>query len=57
MIFHYEYKKLCDFTYNILADSSAINRFLTYWLAREWKSDHEEDSAQIWTLQWLELSR
>lgn len=54
-MFQYEYKKLGSFTYNILADSNDIERFLTFWLMREWKADHEEDSAQVWTLQWLEL--
>ena len=55
MEFHYKYKKLGDFTYNILTDLNDINRFLTYWLTKEWQADCEEDSAQAWTFEWLAL--
>lgn len=55
MTFRFEYKKLGDFTYNILADVGDIKRFLNHWLTREWRADYEEDSQQFWTTEWLKL--
>jgi hypothetical protein len=55
LMFQFEYRKLGDFTYNILADSSDIKPFLMHWLTWEWSIDHQESPEQIWTVEWLEL--
>lgn len=46
MMFHYEYKKLCDFTYNILADSGDI--------AKELQARAEEREESMLRGVWIE---
>ena len=54
-MFEFEYRKLGDFTYNILAHKDDIYPFLLQWMWQEWQSDHEEFPDQIWTVEWLKL--
>lgn len=50
----FEYKKLGDFTYNIIISSDKIKSMLLKWINAEWKIDHEQHPDQPWTLQWMD---
>lgn len=54
-MFEFEYRKLGDFTYNILAHQEDYYPFLLQWVGQEWRSDHEEFPDQPWTVEWLDL--
>ena len=52
--YEWEYRKLGDFTYNILPEFQ-IKPLLLEYLKREWKIDHTEFPDQHWTVEWLDL--
>lgn len=54
-MFEYEYRKLGNFTYNVLTNPSDIKLFLNEWLLKEWANDHEEFPDQTWTVEWLDM--
>ena len=54
-MFEFEYRKLGDFTYNILSHKEDIYPFLLQWIGQEWQTDHEEAPDQVWTIEWLKL--
>ena len=54
-MFEFVYRKLGDFTYNILAHQEDIYPFLLLWIGQEWQSDNEEFPDQVWTIEWLKL--
>ncbi len=54
-MFEFEYRKLGDFTYNVLTNPQDIRNFLNEWLLKEWSDDHEEFPDQSWTVEWLEM--
>ena len=54
MKYEWRYRKLGDFTYNVLPPSQ-IKSFLLEWVKREWEIDHEESPDQPWTVEWLDL--
>jgi hypothetical protein len=49
----FEYRKLGDFTYNVLHDPNAIKAYLMQWVMREWKKDHNEAPDENWTVAWM----
>jgi hypothetical protein len=51
----FEYRKLGDFTYNVLPDPFSIKAYLMEWILREWKSDHNEAPDEKWTVEWMDL--
>jgi len=52
--FPFEYRKLGDFTYNVLATPSEIKTYLLKWILREWELDHNEAPEEHWTIAWME---
>jgi hypothetical protein len=54
MTFSFEYRKLGDFTYNILSDPNEIRSYLIKWILREWELDHSEAPEEHWTVSWME---
>ena len=52
--YEWEYRKLGDFTYNVLPQSQ-IKPFLMELLKAEWETDHTEYPDQNSTIEWLEL--
>lgn len=50
----FEYRKLGDFTYNILSDPGEIKSYLLKWIMSEWESDHREAPEEHWTVAWME---
>lgn len=54
MEFSFEYRKLGDFTYHVLSDSTEIKSYLMKWIMREWESDHSEAPHEHWTVAWME---
>jgi len=53
--FSFEYRKLGDFTYNVLPDPLTIKAYLMKWILREWKSDHKEAPDEEWTVEWMDM--
>lgn len=54
MKFPFEYRKLGDFTYNVLSDPIAIKSYLMKWIMSEWEFDHREAPDEHWTVSWME---
>ena len=54
MTFAFEYRKLGDFTYNVLCDPTEIKTYLMKWIMREWELDHSEAPHERWTVAWME---
>lgn len=54
MEFEFEYRKLGNFTYNVLSDPGEIRTFLMKWIMREWESDHNEAPHERWTVAWMQ---
>jgi len=52
--YNWEYRKLGNFTYNIL-QKSQIKPFLMEYIKPEWEIDHAEFPDQRWTIEWLAL--
>jgi len=52
--FSFEYRKLGDFTYNILSDPGEIKTYLLKWIMSEWELDHREAPEEHWTVAWME---
>ncbi len=50
----WEYRKLGDFTYNVLTQAQ-IKSSLLEWILPEWKADHVEHPDQPWTVDWSHL--
>ncbi|MCI0437712.1 MAG: hypothetical protein L0177_01095 [Chloroflexi bacterium] len=50
----FSYRKLGDFTYNLIEDKAAIRPFLLKWIGREWEIDQREFPDQPWTKDWLD---
>ena len=55
MGFSFEYRKLGDFTYNVLPDPLTIKAYLMEWILREWEMDHKEAPDEEWTVEWMDL--
>jgi hypothetical protein len=55
MQFPFEYRKLGEFTYNILSGPVEIKAYLMKWILREWQSDHAIAPDEHWTVTWLNL--
>lgn len=55
MQFSFEYRKLGEFTYNILSDPAEIKAYLMKWILREWQSDHAQAPEEHWTVAWMDL--
>jgi hypothetical protein len=51
----FEYRKLGDFTYNVLPDPLTIKAYLMKWILSEWESDHNEAPDEKWTVEWMNL--
>lgn len=51
--FSFEYRKLGDFTYHVLADPADIKAYLMKWIMREWESDHNQAPEEHWTVKWM----
>jgi hypothetical protein len=54
MKFSFEYRKLGDFTYNVLSDPIEIKSYLMKWIMSEWEFDHREAPEEHWTVAWME---
>ena len=54
MKFSFEYRRLGEFTYNILSDPDEIKSYLMKWILREWESDNREAPDEHWTVSWME---
>lgn len=52
--FPFEYRRLGDFTYNVLSDASEIKSYLMKWIMSEWEFDHREAPEEHWTVSWME---
>jgi hypothetical protein len=52
--FSFEYRKLGDFTYNVLSDPGEIKSYLLKWIMSEWEFDHREAPEEHWTAAWME---
>jgi hypothetical protein len=50
----FEYRRLGDIAYHVLADPAAIRELLLQWILPEWESDHREAPHEIWTVEWME---
>jgi len=53
MTFSFEYRKLGDFTYNVISDPVEIKTYLMKWIMREWESDHNIAPEEHWTVAWM----
>jgi len=53
MTFSFEYRKLGDFTYNVISDPVEIKTYLMKWIMREWESDHNKAPEEHWTVAWM----
>ena len=49
------YRKLGDFTYNVLPDPITIKAYLMKWIMREWEMDHNEAPDEEWTVEWMNI--
>ena len=54
MEFSFEYHKLGDFTYHLLANPHEIKSYLMKWIMREWEFDHNETPDEHWTVAWMQ---
>jgi hypothetical protein len=54
MKFSFEYRKLGDFTYNVLSNPGEIKSYLLKWIMSEWELDHNEAPEEHWTVAWME---
>ena len=52
--FSFEYRKLGDFTYNVLSDPGEIKSYLMKWIMSEWEFDYREAPEEHWTAAWME---
>ena len=50
----FEYRKLGDFTYNILSDPADIQSYLMKWIMSDWEFDHNLTPDEHWTVAWME---
>lgn len=53
--FPFEYHKLGDFTYHVLANPDEIKAYLMKWIMREWEFDHNEAPQEHWTVEWMSI--
>ena len=51
----FEYRKLSDFTYHVIADPTEIKTYLLKWIMREWETDHNEAPEEHWTVKWMKV--
>ena len=51
----FEYRKLGDFTYNVLPDPITIKAYVMKWIMREWEFDHSEAPDEEWTVEWMNI--
>jgi len=49
----FEYRKLGDFTYHVIANPNDIKTHLMKWVMREWESDHNQAPHEHWTTAWM----
>ena len=52
--FSFEYRKLGDFTYNVLSGPGEIKSYLLKWIMSEWEFDRREAPEEHWTAAWME---
>ena len=55
MQFPFEYRKLGDFTYHVLADPDHIKAYVMIWIMREWELDHKNAPNEHWTVEWMNV--
>ena len=55
MAFPFEYRKLGDFTYHVLAEPTRIKSYVMKWIMREWEIDHKEAPEEHWTVGWMNV--
>ena len=55
MLPDFQYRRLGDFTYHILADPQDIKSHLMKWIMPEWEFDHNEAPHEHWTVEWMLL--
>jgi hypothetical protein len=55
MHFPFEYRKLGDFTYHVLADPDHIKAYVMIWIMREWELDHKNAPDEHWTVEWMNI--
>lgn len=55
MEFPFDYRKLGNFTYHVLADPAEIQAYLMKWILREWESDHAAAPDEHWTVAWMNV--
>ena len=53
MQFPFEYRKLGDFTYNVLTDPAHIKAYVMVWIMKKWEHDHKEAPNEHWTVEWM----
>ncbi|SRR6266498_757949 len=53
MFQHFDYRKLGDFTYHVIADPVEIKKHLMIWILREWEIDHNQTPEEFWTVEWM----
>jgi hypothetical protein len=53
--FPFEYRKLGDFTYHVLANPDEIKAYLMKWIMSEWEFDHNEAPQEHWTVEWMSI--
>ncbi len=55
-MFHsFEYRRLGDFTYHVIADPIRIQQHLMKWIMHEWEFDHNEAPHEHWTVEWMNV--
>ena len=52
-MFIFEYRKLGDFTYNVLSDPADIKAHLMKWIMHEWETDHNKAPDEHWMIAWM----
>ena len=55
MQFPFEYRKLGDFTYNMVTDPDQIKAYVMVWIMKEWEHDHKEAPNEHWTVEWMNV--
>src|ERR1051325_10064882 len=49
----FDYRKLGDFTYHVIADPAEIKKHLLIWILQEWEVDHNQAPDEFWTVEWM----
>ncbi len=51
----FEYRKLGDFTYHVIADPGDIKHHVMKWIMHEWEIDHARAPYEHWTVEWMNV--